>query len=258
MPKNTLPLTVSIVNYHSAHLLPDCLDSLEKFLPVRYEVIVIQHSDEPLEISTRAPLRIIKQKNLGFGAGHNRSAKEARGELILFFNPDARLVEPLDAFLALMRNATIGICAPRLETADGQTQRYATGNDISLRALLSERLLRPCRNDCAKSPYAVDWVSGAAMLTRRNDFVSLGGFDENFFLYFEDADLCRRMRLSGKKVVFDPTTTVRHIGGQSFPDRRTQKNHYDQSQDYYFRKYNSLPIVWTARILRKIYRFLNK
>ena len=253
MPKETTLLTVSIVNYRSADLLPACLASLRRYLRLPYEVIIVQHSDEEISVPENMPVRIVKQENRGFGAGHNRAARLARGKYLFFLNPDTELIMSIDPLLELMRNRNIGVCAPELLTADGRPQKYASGRDVTLFSLLREKFA-PAAPPRRGGRTVVDWVSGAAMLVRRAEFLALGMFDENFFLYFEDADLCRRFRQTGQKVVFDSTVRLRHIGGRSFSDRRGQKKHYDLSQDLYLRKYSSRATALLAAALRKIYR----
>jgi GT2 family glycosyltransferase len=171
--------------------------------------------------------------NRGFGAAVNQAAAMAGGALVWLLNPDC-LVEA-GAFDALCRvldaHPECAIAAPRLLNADGTLQASARGEPTALTGLFgrntwltkyfpASRVAR--RNLPAVDLVAanvdsapVDWVMGAAMLLRRSAFHAVGGFDERFFLYWEDADLCRRLRVLGFSVRYVPGARVVHAGGVS-------------------------------------------
>jgi len=100
----------------------------------------------------------------------------------------------------------------------------------------------------------VDWVSGGAFAIKKDLFEKIHGFDENFFMYFEDVDLCRRASSVGGKILYLPQFTIRHFGGQSYDDTRKQKVEYYQSQDYYLKKHFSRASAFFIALLRKVLR----
>lgn len=173
-------------------------------------------------------------ENRGFGAGCNAGWREGAAPYVLFLNPDAaidadsigRLVTVLDD------NPSVGLVAPRIVESDGSLafsqRRFPRLRSTYARALFLHRLFKraawadelirdPNAYEQAASP---DWVSGACMLVRRSVLEEVGGFDERFFLYCEDKDLCGRIRAAGYDVRYEPAATARHRGGASGPRAR--------------------------------------
>lgn len=183
-----------------------------------------------------ARLRIVHNgKNLGFGAGCNRGAALARGDLVMFLNPDCRLeadsVARLRAHLAA--DARIGLAGASIVAVDGQSELASRRRDPLLRrALMSlSGLARwqvrwprlagvtlPRREDLPAIE-DVEAVSGALMLLPRALFERVGGFDEAYFLHCEDLDLCRRVRDAGLRVVCANDVRVVHVKGSSSRSR---------------------------------------
>jgi N-acetylglucosaminyl-diphospho-decaprenol L-rhamnosyltransferase len=95
-------------------------------------------------------------------------------------------------------------------------------------------------------------VSGCALIIRRSVFQEIEGFDENFFLYFEDVDLCKRVKNKGYKVIVDNRTSIIHLGGKSIEQRQTRKKYYYVSQDYYFGKYGNYISKKLILLLKRI------
>jgi hypothetical protein len=165
-------------------------------------------------------------RNLGFAAGSNRAAAGAGTDFLLFLNPDAELTPgALDALVAALdEDASAGIAGPAIVFPDGRPQP-SVRRDPTASAMLElftiwkflfvfRRAYRRYRSPPAvRGP--VEVVMGSALLVRRGLFEALGGFDERYFMYFEDADLCRRSRKRGAAVLFVPAATAVHEGGVS-------------------------------------------
>ena len=202
-------------------------------------VVVVDHDPDA---GAAAALRgtaariVTPPDNRGFGAGCNRGAFEGSAPLLLLLNPDARLepgaLEALRAALAADRR--IAVAAPRIEDDAGvlqHSQRRTPGPARTLAMALYLHRLWPGADELVRDAGAYaragdpDWVSGAALLVRRSAFDRVGGFDEGFFLYREDADLCRRLRAAGFGVRYVPEALVRHAGGQSAPRARLRGVH---------------------------------
>ena len=143
--------------------------------------------------------------NCGFGAGCNRLARSSAAAQVLFLNPDAAVRHwPTD--LA----AGGRIVGALVQTAEGEpAQVWGTRRDLRDEALLRWLRRKPER------PAGTGYVSGAAMLIDRDTFITLGGFDERYFMYYEDIDLCRRANAAGVDVVLEPGWRVVHEGGHS-------------------------------------------
>jgi len=227
-------VSVLIVNFRTYDETDRCLESLRS-ASFATECIVVDHgSDEPALARLRRvhpDVRFVATAgNPGFGAGVNRAAALTRGDLLLVLNPDTivdcDVIPRLSAWMD--SHARTGIVAPLIATADGAIEASARAfpgwstvlggrstwlsrawpsNPLSRRNLLTGSEVR--------EPIDVDWVSGACMLIRRDAFDAVGGFDEGFFLYWEDADLCRRLGIAGWRVTYYPGCRVTHRGGRS-------------------------------------------
>jgi GT2 family glycosyltransferase len=169
--------------------------------------------------------------NGGFGHGCNEGWKRGVSPYVLFLNPDAR-IDPtsLERLVAVLEaDSGVGLAAPKILDEDGHldySQRrfprlrstYAQAfflHRVAPEASWADELIRdPAAYERARS---ADWVSGACMLLRRTELEALGGFDEGYFLYCEDIDLCKRVRDLGLEIRFEPSATVVHEGGASMP-----------------------------------------
>jgi len=182
-------------------------------------------------VAERHPgVRLVRSsQNLGFAAGNNLAARHAKGRVLLLLNPDALPARGCVARgLALMNeDAGVGLAGARLLADDGSTQPSARmfptliQEAIVLSGLAARfpgsrwfgRLDRTWADPAHAAP--VDWVPGAFALVRHDLFDRLGGFDERFFLYYEEVDLCRRIQAAGFRVQYWPELRVHHIGGVS-------------------------------------------
>ena len=178
---------------------------------------------EGLRESTPQLLLSLQPRNLGFAAAVNVAFSLVEDRDVLVLNPDVELDDPAgvrELARHMESHPEVGVCAPRLAFPDGSVQPSAR-RPASLAAMLGSRsaarLAPPLRSRYERYLRAAtdgageaDWVIGAAMLIRRSAFEGVGGMDEGFFLYMEDADLCRRMRRAGWDVAYVPSVTMRH------------------------------------------------
>jgi hypothetical protein len=222
----------------------------ENVLNADYEIIVVNNDEAPLfaafekeGIAEDLKIQIINNpKNVGFGAANNIGTKAAKGEILCFLNPDTEIITEniLEITNKFNENKNIGIIGPRMVEEDGRTQEWIAGKEVTVLSIFLNNLgyKRDKQIWESKSPIECAWVSGAAMFIRKEIFEKIGGFDENFFMYFEDIDLCKRARLVGYKVIYFPEFVINHFGGKSFElDKKKQKKYYRKSQWRYFRKY---------------------
>ncbi len=228
-------VAVVIVNYQSYDELHACLASIDRLCgPVAVVVVDYESNKESADalVATNPFITLIrKSTNDGFAVGINCGARAADAPFLLFLNPDCVLEPSACCTLAAWMEAhpDVGASGPRIRNADGTLQasarrfpdlstaiagrsswltRVLPGNPISKRNL-------PARDPSLATPVDVDWVSGACMLVRREAFEAVGGMDEGFFLYWEDADFCRRLKTAGWKTVYVPAAGATHIGGRS-------------------------------------------
>ncbi|MFA6047398.1 MAG: glycosyltransferase family 2 protein [Parcubacteria group bacterium] len=255
-------LSIIIVNFRSAHLLPECLFSIrEKILNRADSEIIIVNNDacENLEnIKEKFPEVIIidNEKNVGYGQACNIGAKVAGGEILLFLNPDTKILsDNISEVLNLSNSKSVAIIGSGLVTEDGESQKWCAGEDINIWNLVKNNLGLAGDNKIinSKKPLEVAWVTGAAMFVKKDIFEALSGFDGKFFMYFEDVDLCKRIKIAGYKIVYNPLFQVFHRGGESHLEKKEQKENYYTSQEYYFKKHCGAIQAALLKILRKIF-----
>jgi len=237
-----------IVTYRTGDVLLQCVDSVLASADVD-ELVLVNHDNpatmvEALEQRARQSdkLRLIHTRaNLGFAKGCNIGARAARGEALLFLNPDA-VLKPGDA-ARLQADASARaepvIIGARVMDADGSEQRGGRRGALTLTAALSAFLGRSSSfhretEPVPEGPVLMPTVSGAAMLMTRKGFDQLDGFDEGYFLHVEDIDICKRARDAGGDVVFDPHVEIRHVGSTSQVSRITVELHKAMGLARYF------------------------
>ena len=209
-------------------------------------------------------------ENRGFGYGCNRGAEAAKGKYLFFLNNDTLLSEDTPEILSsfLEKNPSVGACGPKLLNPDG-TFQVSFGLDPSfVNEYIVRRWQHPRKSareaimSSLERRYAqgkVDWVTGAALMIRKDVFRKLNGFDESFFMYFEDADLCKRIRETGYSVIYLPKTSLIHLRGQSAKDSTSAIDlEYRRSQLYYYGKHRSPVAVLALRLYLALRSLLQK
>ncbi len=242
-----LDLSIVIVSWNVRQLLLELLACLPAAAGrLAWEAIVVDNassdgSPEAVAASFPAVTLVQNRRNTGYAAGNNQGVRLARAPYLLLLNSDtlvspgtlARLVEFME------ERPEAGACSPRLVRPDGSPQPFAYGRDPRLpyllrRGLYSLLLRRPLHDWAVGVPVAVDWVSGAAMLVRRAAWEQAGPLDDHFFMYFEDNDLCLRIRQAGWTVFYNPTASVIHLGAQSARQNPAAQRAYQQSLRYFY------------------------
>mgnify|MGYP003393682782 CR=1 FL=1 len=255
------------MNYRSAQYLNGALASLFSFEQEGdfFEVIVV--NNDPLESEA---LRLLKQAfpffliesggNVGFGRGNNLGAKKARGKILAFINPDVLWtgmhLRSIAAVFA--EQQMIGILGMALLNADKEPEAWSAGREPSLLNLLRNNVL-PEKQALWQRPelFFPDWVSGGGLCIRQALFSAIGGFDERYFLYFEDVDLCAAARQRGFSVARHTAFPLLHLGGKSQHSTRSQKKHFYASQRQYFAKHRPrwewMILSWLQALFHKRY-----
>ncbi|MBI3958806.1 MAG: glycosyltransferase family 2 protein [Chloroflexi bacterium] len=265
----TSPVSVVLLNYNTRDLT---LDSLARFASAAqalgWQVIVVDNastdgSTEAVAAYFPAVTVVRLIENRGYAAGNNQGLEVATGEAVILLNSDVLVgIEQLQALVDYLKaNPEVGAVSAGLRTAEGAAQAFTFGGDPSLLYLLRRgigRLFRlsPLHDWAVTEPLTVDWVSGACLCVRREVIEQIGGLDENFFLYFEDVDWCRRMRLAGWRVVYNPRVQVVHLGGQSQPARRVANRQYGESLRLYYRKWYGEALAECVGLLFPLFRWV--
>jgi len=207
--------SVIVVAYNSRADLPACLDSIIGELGPQDELIVIDNGSidgsADLVCSHYPQARLLRAENCGYAGGNNRGAAIARGDYLLFLNPDTILAPgALEALLApLHADAQIGLTTACIVHRDRPNTINTCGNTMHYTGLTYCRGAGRPRAEFADSA-DVDAVSGAAFAIRRDLFEELDGFDERFFMYAEDSDLSWRARLDGYRCRYVAEALVAH------------------------------------------------
>jgi hypothetical protein len=227
-------VTFVTVNYKTPHLIRQLLKGVEEAgfaFPFEYIVVDNASGDGTADmVRERFPwARVIESpKNVGYGAGNNLGLAEARGEYVMLFNPDLTVFPgEVEAWIEWMHaRPDVGISGPRILNPDGSDQEscYRFPNLLTpvLRRTFLGRLPaarksldRYIMKDMARHlEQDVDWVLGAAMLIRKTVLDHIGHFDERFFMYFEEADICRRAWSGGHRVTYAPVSRFMHYHGR--------------------------------------------
>ena len=220
----TFDLTVIITSFHSRDKIFSCIESIEKSI----KIIVIENSnDEKLKEEIHSKYQnvecILSKENLGYGAGNNLGLSKVETSYALIVNPDVTLDN--DAvnkfFLSINNLEDFGIIAPI-----SQNEKYNNFN-------INED----------KEIKEVDNVKGFAMFLNMKNLKQINFFDDNFFLYFEEIDLCRRLKKNNSKIFIDPTIKVSHLGGTSHnseiekPMELSRNWHWMWSTFYFHKKH---------------------
>lgn len=253
-------ISVLILNYRNPKATVACVNQFLEEEGIEIFVIDNHSEDDSIGVirnhfGSNERVRIIETpSNRGFGAGYNAGVSYASGEYIFVNNPDKLMQSGgLQTLMQQMEtDSSIGIIAPKLLHGDGthrqSIRRFPRIVDILSRRsvlgklcpkALSQYLMLDADRDSTQD---VEWVVGGCFMIRRDLFTELGGFDERFFLFFEDTDLCRRVRSLGKRIVYFPSVTVAdkrdRLSGQSFWDlifKKTGRIHILSAFRYFWK-----------------------
>lgn len=271
---------IIIVNYNSILWLQKTLDSLYKFFVpyTKYQIIITvvdnASSDNSIEILEKSykDINLIKsEKNLGFSAGNNLALRKSTADYIMLLNSDTELTEKsknLDTLIDILETDNeIGMITPKLVLSDRQIDKACHRGEPSLLdcALYFagfEKLFPKTKfftqyhllDKDLSTIHQVDAVTGACMITKLEYLKKVDFFDERFFMYSEDMDLCRKIREMGLKIIYNPTVEIIHHkykSGLKSSDKKLKKiisNHfYNSFLLYYDKWYKNL---WYYKILR--------
>lgn len=211
-------ITISIISHMQINLVINLLDDIERICKLeKIEVILTLNVSENLDsLNYSFPLSVVKNKRpKGFGENQNQAFKLARGSYFCVMNPDVRLND--NPFIPLVRclieDVGVGVVAPVILNGSGLIEDSARPfpSPISIFSKLINKLLRKpaLGRPVSNEPY--EWVGGMFMLFSVNTYRLINGFDERYFMYYEDVDICARLTNIGKKVVLCHASSVIHL-----------------------------------------------
>jgi GT2 family glycosyltransferase len=250
-------LEVVIASHRDERWLEPCLRSLAAAAgDCSYRATIVENGGEPTSLREAPERRLLYTENRGFAAANNAGARGSMAAVLLFLNPDTELARgTLELLVASLREQPdVGLLAVRQVTSDGQLcpslHRFPSSRRALAGALASERWPalgkrlgeRVLDMDRYSRAGPFDWTTGAALAVRREAFEAAGGFDERFFLFSEETDLCKRIQDLGWRARVEPGLTfVHHAGKAGVQPRREAQMAYARLQ--YARKHFSRPGV---------------
>lgn len=245
-------VSVIVLHYNTLKLTLACVKSIMAQLAApAYEIIVVDNASTDgsgikLASQLRGQARVIRTKrNLGFGAGNNYGATFSRGRYLFFVNSDTILSPTLLGDMAAVadHHPEFGLLSPRvlLPNKRKMVQPASFGRFASVWRMLTRSVDLPASYlDGADQLAPCDWVTGAAIWLPAEVWLTVGGFDSRYFMYWEDQDLCRSIHLAGWQVGVAVDATIIHLGGRSTRLPQGRWAHYDQSQRAFILKHQGL------------------
>ena len=255
-------ISIIIINYRQKNYLLDCVRSIQDNIKYQHEIIIINNSPEEDLAELEGTIKIIPNTNRGYSQANNLGVKHAQGDYLLFLNADTVVKnDPFENVINVLKRKFTGAVGLRMTNDDNSFQlSFWKENTFA-----NEKVNKECEERFKKDDKSfietiekehsdvteVDWVSGAAMMMRKDVFEDIGGFDERFFLFYEDADICKRLADKGYKIYFYPGSDIVHYKGENVNKEFTGNTYFysKQSQLYYYCRHNSL----SDRILLRMY-----
>ena len=263
-----MKFSIIIINYFQKEYLDSCIESIYKyFTSESFEVIIINNSPEQninYLPEKYVNLKIIENSNKGFSEGNNKGVKYASGEYLFFLNADTLICNDfLRSLTDEFEEGRAGIIGLKLLNADMSLQLSCWFENTFLNEVSNKTLERKFSNNAkevhskfeeVKDTKKVEWVTGAAIVMRREIFEKLNGFDEDYFLFYEDADICKRASKYAIPVYYFPKSEIIHLKGENVNNKFKSDTYYysKESQLIYYKKHNSL----LNRILLRSYLLL--
>lgn len=222
--------SIVILNYNTAKLTLECVDSIHEFVKPDFEIIVVDNlslekdRNELIKSQSKYGFKLVlSDRNAGFGDGNMQGYRVSKGEFVLFLNSDTYFIE--DAVTPtvnyIKNNPKVGVCTCRQIAPDGSKREGFDHFQGIRKQLLGKWFLekvpprKPSRKKDFQVPVNVDFIQGCFMLFNREAFEIAGGFDPEIFLFFEEMDVCKRLKDNGYDSVFMPSPIFVHIHGAS-------------------------------------------
>ncbi|MDT3696290.1 MAG: glycosyltransferase family 2 protein [Ignavibacterium sp.] len=242
--------SIIIVNYNLSKEISICLDSIYKNLNTTdFEIIIFDNNSDETSldlikrkvqsINSKNITLILNDKNIGFGQACNQAVLKASGKILFFLNPDTLVLENLFYSIQsefgkeVFSDHVVGLNVHKHFAIDNSAGLFPnlfleTCNIVSLGRIIEAFYIKVLTYLNGRKKIKVDWVMGAAFFIPKELFVNIGGFDSDYFLYFEELDLFKRIKDKGYDVYYFPTNNVLHDGSVS-----TKKNYYFFTKLFY-------------------------
>lgn len=258
-----LDVSIIIVNYKTSRLINECIKSIIRYsFGFTYEIIIVDNNSENLndviECHNEVNIKFIQlDSNLGFGGANNVGAKNSVGRNLFFLNPDTLLISNAIKMLStyLDNNCEVGACGGNLYDMHNKPtlsfRRILPGvfwEFSELTHLIPEKILygRSTHFNYSNKVIDVGYITGADLMIPRNLFTRLGGFSDLFFMYFEETDLCLRIKKEHLKIQNIPDARIIHLEGESFDKNKivnpAKIGRSENGRNVYYKK-NFRPLI---------------
>lgn len=238
--KKHMDVSIIIVNYNTTLLVLDCISSIKKYTKdILYEIIIVDNdSNEDIEeifyerFVNETNIRFIKlSENIGFGRANNEGFRVAKGKYVLCLNPDTLLVNNAIKLMTdfLDNNPTVGICGGNLYDKEMKPthsfKKFFPSILWEIDTLSFHKLEKLIyRNNAifnhSDQPMEVAYITGADLMIRKDLLNKIGGYNSNFFMFFEETDLCLKAKKEGFKIMNVPEARIQHLEGQSYKSEK--------------------------------------
>lgn len=275
---NNIKCSIIFVNYNTEQLILDAISSILKFTTITYEIIVVDNNSQKGNIElleNNKDINLIKlSQNLGFGRANNKGIEVAKGDYILFINPDTILMNNAIDILChyLDKTSNVGACGGNLydinynPTISFHRLFPSITNELNNILLYIPERIKFGKNrifNYTNKPLNVAYITGADLLVRRSILNEIGPFDKRFFMYYEETELCYRIHKNGYNIVSIPNAKIQHLEGKSSNNIKLKADFvYNGRCIYYNIVYNRIYtkfanfIFFFNSILRFIYSIL--
>ncbi|HMQ68093.1 MAG TPA: glycosyltransferase family 2 protein [Ignavibacteria bacterium] len=255
--KKTDMVSVVIINYKQKKYTEECVRSVYgTFKTHPFEIIIVNNSpEESLSyLKTEFPdLKIIENDNKGYSEANNKGAQIASGDHFLFLNADTIIKSDfLNSFMEAFKEIDFGAAGLKLKNPDGSVQLSFWKENNFFNEINNKSEERKFRKKNTlyisekEKEYGdikeVDWVTGAAIMIKKDTFEKVNGFDDDYFLFYEDADICKRLTDAGYRIYFYPGSDIIHYKGENVNSEFQSATYYysKESQLLYYEKHNDL------------------
>lgn len=213
-------ISISVVSHGQFHLVRELLNDIERHCQgLNFELILTLNLPEPVDVHSYTYAIQVVENSIpkGFGENHNAAFKVAKGSFFCVVNPDVRLTNNVfNELLGFHKTNNPGVSAPIVINSMGGVEDSGRRFPSPMAVLFKAVGIPSYRKkNLARFPNQPDWVAGMFMLFNVNDYSNIGGFDERYFLYYEDVDICARLMLKGRSVLVCETATVIHDAQRS-------------------------------------------
>ena len=252
-----IELSIIYVYYNTPREIIDSISSIKKFIgTLPYEIIIVNNNSPlslPSQIMKNGKIKVINnKKNEGFGKGMNIGFKHSKGKFVVLSNPDVVFMKNTisEMLSVIKKDSKIGVIGPKYIDSKGKRLRSVSSFPFLPKAIFAFSILNKIlpNNTFSRNYWLndlnlnkdqeVDVIGGACMMIRSETFKKVKGFDENFFLYFEESDICLRIKKLGYKIVYHPKSQIVHLVGRSLSDKDKIEKYFESSRLYFFKKYH--------------------